>query len=1051
MGNDNRLTYDDQGRIVIQSYDQKRPFSSFLPGIGGLFGIPIWAFYNNRGQAMTSFGIESKDHPILEFQPANKAYALTATTGFRTFLKADHWTCEPFSPWCKEPCQRDMHIGMNEVEIVEKNPVRGLETRVLYFNITNEDFAALARVVTFRNNSQESLKFEVLDGLPALIPYGVNNEMLKFISRTIEAWMRVTNINNRVPYFTLKMSAEDTSEVTPIEGGNFALGFSGGELLPTFVDPAVLFGSTTEITFPTQWHTTLFEMGRNPQILEGRTPCCYFGGEIEISPNEDATIASVYGYVHKFEELIGIKSKIVSDQFLKMKRTEAQKLINDLTAPAMIRSGDPVFDSYARQSFLDNVIRGGRPEVVGDNSIYHVFSRKHGDPERDYNNFYLSPEYYSQGNGNFRDVNQNRRDEVFFNPLTGDFNIRLFMSLIQLDGYNPLVVKGTKFSVQPEAMHDLLEHVGKPELLEDLLAGQFSPGDLLRVFKKSDLKISEKDLFYKVMAQAEQHIQAEHGEGFWIDHWTYNLDLIESYLAIYPEKKGKLLFDSDTLPFFDNLHFVHSRNKKYVLVNGKPRQQHAIGFNKEKVLLMSGREDDPDWARMNFGVGEIFRVSLFSKLVMLAVIKFSTLDPYGMGIEMEAGRPGWCDALNGLPSLFGSSLPETMELIRLVDFILHTISETPHPTNLPIEMVDLLENVLRELKESPTEFAYWDAVSNLREDYRQATMMGVSGEIIPYSADDLIAALTAMKAKLWDGVQSAIKDNDGIPPTYFYYDLVDYVHTGEEDEFGNPIVKPKGFKQHRLPLYLEGPVRYAKLLDTQSEVRKIYEKIKQSDLYDRKLKMYRLNASLHDETFEIGRARVFTPGWLENESIWLHMSYKYLLAILQAGLYKEFFADMQTNMPPYMDAAIYGRSPTENSSFIVSSVHPDPALHGAGFVARLTGSTAEFLSMLLLMLVGPSPFYLDNQDNLILKFQPVLPGDFFDEKGALTFRFLGHCDIIYKNPGRRDTFSAGTQIRTITLQLPNGSDLILEGDHIPAPYSEMIRDGRITKLELFIS
>ncbi len=115
------------------------------------------------------------------------------------------------------------------------------------------------------------------------------------------------------------------------------------------------------------------------------------------------------------------------------------------------------------------------------------------------------------------------------------------MSLIQVDGYNPLIVKGTKFSVKPEAIQNLLEYVGKPELLEDLLLGQFSPGDLFRVFKKSQLKISEKDLFYMVMAQAKQHIQAEHGEGFWVDHWTYTLDLIESYLAIYPEKKEKLL------------------------------------------------------------------------------------------------------------------------------------------------------------------------------------------------------------------------------------------------------------------------------------------------------------------------------------------------------------------------------------------------------------------------------------------------------------------------------------------------------------------------------
>ena len=41
---------------------------------------------------------------------------------------------------------------------------------------------------------------------------------------------------------------------------------------------------------------------------------------------------------------------------------------------------------------------------------------------------------------------------------------------------------------------------------------------------------------------------------------------------------------------------------------------------------------------------------------MLAVLKFSTLDPYGMGVEMEGGKPGWNDAMNGLPGILGSSM-----------------------------------------------------------------------------------------------------------------------------------------------------------------------------------------------------------------------------------------------------------------------------------------------------------------------------------------------------------------------------------------------------------
>jgi len=44
------------------------------------------------------------------------------------------------------------------------------------------------------------------------------------------------------------------------------------------------------------------------------------------------------------------------------------------------------------------------------------------------------PSSYSQGNGNFRDVAQNRRCDVLLEPRVGDYNIRTFMNLIQTDG-----------------------------------------------------------------------------------------------------------------------------------------------------------------------------------------------------------------------------------------------------------------------------------------------------------------------------------------------------------------------------------------------------------------------------------------------------------------------------------------------------------------------------------------------------------------------------------------------------------------------------------------
>ena len=71
----------------MEDYDARATFASFLPGVAGYFGKPVWAFYVNRGQGISTFGTESKEYPILEFNAANKAYQLTPFVGFRTFVR----------------------------------------------------------------------------------------------------------------------------------------------------------------------------------------------------------------------------------------------------------------------------------------------------------------------------------------------------------------------------------------------------------------------------------------------------------------------------------------------------------------------------------------------------------------------------------------------------------------------------------------------------------------------------------------------------------------------------------------------------------------------------------------------------------------------------------------------------------------------------------------------------------------------------------------------------------------------------------------------------
>src|SRR5882672_2052203 len=105
--------------FVIENYNQARPFSSFLPGIAGLFGKPMWVFYTNRGQCIASFGIRNKNGAMLEFRPADKAYASTPLLGFRTFLrykKAGAWHLyEPFRVNPEPEARQILHVRPHEI------------------------------------------------------------------------------------------------------------------------------------------------------------------------------------------------------------------------------------------------------------------------------------------------------------------------------------------------------------------------------------------------------------------------------------------------------------------------------------------------------------------------------------------------------------------------------------------------------------------------------------------------------------------------------------------------------------------------------------------------------------------------------------------------------------------------------------------------------------------------------------------------------------------------------------------------------------------------
>ncbi len=1084
-----RLNAD--GTFTIAQYNQARPFASFFPGLAGLTGTPLWCFYVNRGQCVASFGRQDKDHAILEFFPADQAWSLTPIQGLRTFIKAREGKKAVFHEPFRLPGPQDkgtvqtLTIGPGTIWLEETAGRLPLRVRTRVTTLPGQPFPALVRELSLLNTSRRMLELELLDGLPRIVPDGMHTYLLKHMSRTSEAWMTVENLDAGLPFYKFKYQMLDRPELLENPGGHFFLHEPCGgapSLEPVRIaDPASVFGEGNEITLPHAFLAgTPFSPPAHP-LNQNRFPCALALYRLRLAPGAEQTFQCAFGWAPSLGELNRrVRPELTPGLFDRAARGN-DALLTDLCAPIATRTGLPAFDAYCRQSFLDNVLRGGSPVRIGPARFY-AYSRKHGDLERDYNNFLLLPEYFSCGNGNYRDVNQNRRNDVRFFPFAGEDNVQTFLDLIQLDGYNPLSVEGSRFHLSAETLkacrRELETRFHPPQdLLDGLNTAPFTPGAWVRQAEERFGVPPARGvpMLETVLAFSGKTEQASHGEGFWTDHWTYNTDLIEAYLQMFPEKLRWLLLEKADFTFFDSDHRLVPRAQRYVLANGQPRQLNAVTPDAEKAALIASRTQLPRCARTQGGHGAVLRTTLAVKLLSLAANKLAALDPHGIGVEMEAGKPDWYDALNGLPALCGSSTNETFELKRLIRLLGGFFRALRLPGDfripMPVELCDFIFTLDRLMEPADADrFRFWDESHSAAETYRDRVFRGVDGAQAAPELHALERFLARALARVEDGLARAF--DKGLYHTYYINRIRDYEPRLSAQgqplttDRGHACIRPRAFDSIPLPLFLEGQVHALRVETDRARAAALHRRVKASALYDRALGLYKVNAPLGKASPEIGRTQIFTPGWLENESVWLHMQYKYLLELLRAGLHETFFEEFRRVLIPFQPPRRYGRSILENSSFLVSSAFPDRRLHGAGFVSRLSGATAEMLHLWQWMFWGRSPLGLNEDASLRLSLRPALPGWIFTKKpsafrlpdgspvrlpaGTAAALFAGGTLTVYHNPRFRTLAETPpSRIECRNPAGPDGKPAVFHAPDLPAPFPEEIRGGKSLRLDVF--
>ena len=222
---------EPDGSFMIEDYQQAKLFASFLPGIAGKNGIPIWAFYVNRGKCLSGFGIRNKDGAIQEFVPADKAPWYTAWRGFRTFLKImgskQTTFYEPFRVHNDNQTKINTRLKITPSDIIinEINHDLGIEVKVSYFTLPEERIGGLYRRTEIVNHRKETIRFQLVDGLAVMIPSGMNNYLMKNMGATIRAWMNVSSTTG-VPFHKLSFLPDDVPELLKFDSGNFHLGYT---------------------------------------------------------------------------------------------------------------------------------------------------------------------------------------------------------------------------------------------------------------------------------------------------------------------------------------------------------------------------------------------------------------------------------------------------------------------------------------------------------------------------------------------------------------------------------------------------------------------------------------------------------------------------------------------------------------------------------------------------------------------------------------------------------------------------------------------------------
>ena len=767
---------DGTAYYAIPDVDQMAPFLMSVVSDGDR-----WMFVSSSG-ALTA-GRADVAGAVFPYDTDDQLHSSAGVVGPTTAIRFGDGTDQTWTPFdhlLRAPGHRNLYKSVIGDSVIFEEVHPGSQLRFRYRWASGERFG-FVRTATLINDSEKSIRAELVDGVVNILPFGLEPGFYQSMSNLSNAYKRseIIDPTTRLAVFSLESRIVDRPEPAEV-------------LRSTVVWSVGLDTASVSVSPDTMTGFLSCSPGEEIPRLTGRPGAYLLHGNVDLDPGAQQSWHIVIDAsqdqiaVARLRELLQTERPLQSS--IRASLGEASSSLVEIMAPAdaVQRTGDRVATAHQFANVTYNVMRGGVPlsgyriatsdfvrfvternrkvadrhetwfqslpetirrsallTHIADNGDPHLmrlcleylpfsFSRRHGDPSRPWNAFSIrvrdaAGEPIVHYEGNWRDIFQNWEALCMSFPEYLPGIISVFVNASTTDGFNPYRI----------TRHGIDWEVPDPN-----------------------------DPWSNI--------------GYWGDHQiVYLLRLLEASDQFFPGEVGRLLSE----PWFTYAD-VPYRLVPYDDLVADPKA--TIRYDEAAAVSTAVRagEVGNDGKLLTGDDGEPQLVTLLEKLLVPALSKLSNFVPHG-GIWMNTQRPEWNDANNALVG-YGLSMVTLYHLRRYVDHLRTLIAATViDEVAMSAEVVTWLADITSALQQSrpsgeaPTEPSRKQLMDRLGQAFSQyRAVVYSSGLSDPISVEiSAVAQLCDIAIEHLDDTIRHSRRTDGL---YQSYNLIRLAPDGSE-------------------------------------------------------------------------------------------------------------------------------------------------------------------------------------------------------------------------------------------------------------------------------